>query len=37
LGTSDAQPPDRSELGKALGLKHDREIVLAQTLGYPAG
>jgi hypothetical protein len=28
---------DRAELRKALGLKRDQHIVLAQTVGYPAG
>jgi SagB-type dehydrogenase family enzyme len=28
---------DRAELSKALGLKRDQHIVLAQTVGYPAG
>jgi len=28
---------DRSELGRALGLAHDQEIVLAHTVGYPGG
>jgi SagB-type dehydrogenase family enzyme len=28
---------DRAELGKALGLEPDQRVVLAQTIGYPAG
>jgi SagB-type dehydrogenase family enzyme len=27
---------DRAELGKALGLKRDQHVMLAQTVGYPA-
>jgi SagB-type dehydrogenase family enzyme len=27
---------DRAQLGKALGLKRDQHVVLAQTVGYPA-
>lgn len=27
---------DRDEIGKALGLKRDQHVVLAQTVGYPA-
>ncbi len=28
---------DRSKLAPALGLRHEQRIILAQTVGYPAG
>ena len=28
---------DRAALSKALALRHEQEIILAQTIGYPAG
>ena len=37
LGTVVRGWVDRDELGKALGLKRGQHVMLAQTVGYPAG